>query len=64
MKHAMYNSNSSKYYYFVLKIKFSSQFVSFIDRFLQSETSLNFSNFDKQDFVEIQNFDGHDVIMS
>ena len=48
---------------FVLKIKFSFQFMPFICRFLQSETSLNFSNFDRQDFVKIQNFDGYDVMM-
>ena len=48
---------------FVLKIKFSFQFVSFICRFLKSETSVNFSNFYRQDFVKIQNFDGYDVIM-
>ena len=36
---------------FVLKRKISIQFLSFICRFLKSETSLNFSNFDRQDFV-------------
>ena len=49
---------------FVLGIKFSFPFVSYIWRFLKSETSLNFSNFDRQDFVKIQNFDGYDVIMT
>ena len=59
----MYNSNSLKYYY--LRIKFSFQFVSFLNicRFLKSEMSLNFSNFDRQDFVKIQTFDGYDIIM-
>ena len=32
--------------------------------FLQSETSLNFSNFDRQDFVKIQNFDYYGVMMT
>ena len=49
---------------FLLKIQFSFQFVSFICRFVQSETSLSFSNFDQRDFVKIQNFDGYDVIMT
>ena len=31
--------------------------------FLKSETSLNFSNFDRQDFVNVQNF-GYGVIMT
>ena len=44
---------------FVLKRKFSLQFVSFICRcFLKSETSLNFSNSYPQDFVKAQNFEG------
>ena len=30
----------------------------------KSETSLNFSNIDRQDFAKIQNFDGCDVIMT
>ena len=29
-----------------------------------SETSLNVSHFDQQDFVKIQNFEGYDVIMT
>ena len=49
---------------FALRIKFSFQFVSFICRFLQPETLLNFSNFDRQDFLKIQNFDVNDVIMT
>ena len=49
---------------FVLKGTVSFQSVSFICRFLKSETSLNFPNFDRQDFVKIQNFDGYDVIMT
>ena len=50
---------------FVLKIKFSFQFLSFICRFLRLEASLNLSNFDRQDFVKlIQNFDDYDVIMT
>ena len=49
---------------FILRIKYYFQFISFICRFLKSETSLNFSNFDRQDFVKIQNFDGYDVIMT
>ena len=38
---------------FVLKKKLPFQFLSFICRFLKSETSLNFPNFDRQDFVKI-----------
>ena len=49
---------------YVLRIKFSFQFVSYIWRFLKSETSLNFSNFDRQDFVKNQSFDSYDVIMT
>ena len=60
----MYNSNSLKITLFVSKIKISFQFVSFICRFLQSEKSLNFSNFDRQDLVKIQDIDGSDVIMA
>ena len=44
VKHAMYNLNSLKYYYL--------QFVLFICRFLQSETSLHFSIYDRQDFAK------------
>ena len=32
--------------------------------FFRPEPSLNFSNFDRQDFVKIQNFDGYDVSMT
>ena len=39
---------------FGLKRKFSFQFVSFNCRFSKSETSLNFSTFDQQDFVKTQ----------
>ena len=35
-----------------------------ICRSLKSKTSLDFSNFDRQDFVNIQNFDGYDIIMT
>ena len=49
---------------FVLKIELSFQFASFTCRFLQSETSLNFSNFDRQDFVKFQNSESCDVIMT
>ena len=49
---------------FILRMKYYFQFISFSCRFLKSETSLNFSNFDRQDFVKIQNFDGYDVIMT
>ena len=48
---------------FILKIRLSFQFVSFICSFLQSEASLKFSNFNGQDFAKIQNFDGYDVIV-
>ena len=44
--------------------KFSFLLVSFICRFLKPEISLNFSNFDRQDFVKSQNFDRYDVIMT
>ena len=54
----------SKILLFLLRIQISFQLVSFICRFLKSETSLNFSNFDRQDFVKIQNFDGYDIIMT
>ena len=44
----MYNSvKFFKMLIFVSKIKFSFHFLSFICRFLKSETSLNFSNFDR-----------------
>ena len=49
---------------FVIRINFSCQFVSLRGHFLKSETSLNFSHFDRQDFVKIQNFNGYDVIMT
>ena len=49
---------------FVLKRKFYFQFLSSICRFLKSETFLNISNFDRQDFVKTQNFDGYDAIMT
>ena len=54
----------SKILLFLLRIQISFQLVSFICRFLKSETSLNFSNFGRQDFVKIQNFDGYYVIMT
>ena len=60
----MYNSNFSKFYFFISKIKFSFQFVPFICRFLKSETTLNFSYFNRQDFEIMQIFDGYDVIMT
>ena len=44
-------------------IEFSLQFISFICRSLQSETSINFSNFDRQDFVKIKIFDSYDVTL-
>ena len=47
----------------VLKRKFSFQYVSFVCGFSKSETSLNFSNFDQQDFVKTQNLDGCDVML-
>ena len=46
----------------IICIKFFNLYHLFVI-FLQSETSLNFSNFDQQDFVKIQNFDGYDIIM-
>ena len=49
---------------FVLKIQFFFQFVLFICRFLKSETSLDFFNFDRQDLLKIQNFNTYDVIMT
>ena len=62
-KNAMYNSNSGfKILLFIVRITFSFQFVSFICCFLKSETSLNLSNFDRQDFVKFQIFDGYDVV--
>ena len=41
---------------FVLRIKFPFQFVSLICRFIKPETSLNNSNFDRQDFVKYPKF--------
>ena len=40
------------------------QFLTFILLllFLRYETSLNFFNFDRPDFVEIQNFDGYEPL--
>ena len=60
----MYNLKFFKIQLFLLRIKFSFQFVSFICCFLQSETSLNFSNFDRQDFIKIQYFACNDVVMT
>ena len=56
--------NDLKMQIFVLERTFSFQFVSFFCRFLKSESSLNLSNFDRQDFVKPQNFDGYSVIMT
>ena len=37
---------------FILRIEFSFHFVSFVFRFLESETSLNYSTFNQLDFVK------------
>ena len=57
----MYNTNSLKCYYLYLKESLLS-IVSFICRFITSVTSLNFSNFDRQDFLKTQTFDGYDAL--
>ena len=49
---------------FVLKRKFSFYFVPLICRFLNSETSINFSSLTGELFVKTQNFDSYDVIMT
>ena len=48
---------------FVLKTKFSFHFVSFICRFFESETPLNYSTFDQLDFVKSQDFDSNYVVV-
>ena len=47
----MYNSNSLKYYYLYYKESFFLSICIIYLSFLNSEMSLNFSNFDWQDFV-------------
>ena len=49
---------------FILKRTFSFYFVPFICRFFNSETSLNFSFLSGEIFVETQNFDSYDIIMT
>ena len=46
----MYNSNFLKLYYLYLKISILFNLSHLFSRFLKSETSLNFSHFDRQDF--------------
>ena len=45
------------------KRKFSFYFIPFICRFINSETSLNFSSLIGEIFVKTKNFDSYDVII-
>ena len=56
--------NFFKIQLFILKRTFSFYFVPFICRFLNSETSLNFSSLTGEIFVKLQIFDSYDVIMT
>ena len=47
---------------FILKRRFFFYFVPLICRFLNSETSLNFSSLIGEILVKTQNFDSYDVI--
>ena len=47
---------------FISKRKFSFYSVPLICRFLNSETSINFSSFIGEIFLKTQNFDSYDVI--
>ena len=49
---------------FKLKMKFYFYFVLFICRFFKSETSLDFYSFISDIYVETNNFDSYDIIMS
>ena len=55
--------NFFKILLFIIKRKFYFYFVPFICRFLNSETSLNFSSLTGEIFVKTQNFDSYDVII-
>ena len=56
--------NFFKILLFILTRKFSLYFVPLICRFLNSETSINFSSLIGEIFVKTQNFDSYDVIMT
>ena len=56
--------NFFKILLFILTRKFSFYFVPLICRFLNSETSINFSSLIGEIFVKTQNFDSYDVIMT
>ena len=56
--------NFFKILLFILKRKFSFYFVPLICRFLNSETSINFSSLIGKMFVKTPNFDSYDVIMT
>ena len=49
---------------FILIRKFLIYFVPLICRFLNSETSINFTSLIGEIFVKTQNFDSYDVIMT
>ena len=55
--------NFFKILLFILKRKFSFYFLPLICRFLNSETSINFSSLTGEIFVKTQNFDSYDIIM-
>ena len=55
--------NFFKILLFILKRRFSFYFLPLICRFLNSETSINFSSLTGEIFVKTQNFDSYDVIM-
>ena len=56
--------NFFKILLFILKRKFSFYFVPLICRFLNSETSINFSSLIGEIFVKSQNFYSYDVIVT
>ena len=56
--------NFFKILLFILKWKFFFYFVPLVCRFLNSETSINFSSLIGKIFVKTPNFDSYDVIMT